>query len=149
MVLVRKADKNDALFIIEFQKMMAWETERLMLRDDLITEGVKAVFGDKTKGQYYVAESGGKVIASMLITNEWSDWRNAFVWWFQSVYVLPSFRRQGVFKAMYRFVRDEAIKNNIAGLRLYVEKNNTTAQKAYEKLGMNGEHYSMFEWLKE
>lgn len=149
MILIRKADVNDALFIIEFQKMMAWETERLMLRDDLITEGVKAVFRDKAKGQYYVAESGGKIIASLLITSEWSDWRNAFVWWFQSIYVLPSFRRQGVFKAMYRFVRDEALKNNIAGLRLYVEKNNIAAQKAYEKLGMNSEHYSMFEWLKE
>lgn len=149
MILIRKAEFNDALFIIEFQKMMAWETEKIILRDDLITEGVKSVFSDKSKGQYYVAESGGKVIASLLITSEWSDWRNAYVWWFQSVYVLPSFRRQGVFRSMYGFVRDEALKNGIAGLRLYVEKNNITAQKTYEKLGMNSEHYRMFEWLKE
>lgn len=149
MVSIRKASLNDAPAIIEFQKKMAWETEKLELRDDLINPGVNAVFSDSSKGEYYVAEADGKVIASLLITREWSDWRNTFVWWFQSVYVLPDFRQQGVFKAMFRFVKDEALKNGAAGLRLYVEKNNITAQKTYERLGMNDKHYSMFEWLKE
>lgn len=149
MVLIRKAYLTDAPVIIEFQKMMAWETERLSLRDDQIIPGVNAVFRDTSKGQYYVAETDGKIIASLLITSEWSDWRNAFVWWFQSVYVLPGFRKQGVFKTMYLFVKNEALQNGIAGLRLYVEKNNIPAQETYKRLGMNSEHYSMFEWLNE
>jgi GNAT superfamily N-acetyltransferase len=85
----------------------------------------------------------------LLITYEWSDWRNSNVWWFQSVYVLPAWRRKGIFRGMYRRVRDEAEKHGIAGLRLYVETNNYTAQQTYEALGMQSRHYKMYEWMRD
>jgi GNAT superfamily N-acetyltransferase len=149
MIVIRQAKPSDADSIIDFQQKMAWETENLELVPEIISKGVKAVFNDHSKGQYYVAESAGKVIASLLITYEWSDWRNTNVWWFQSVYVLPGFRRTGIFREMYSFIKQEAEEQNIAGLRLYVETNNTRAQKTYEAMGMRSEHYTMYEWLKE
>ena len=149
MILIRKAIPADASAIIGFQQKMAWETEQMVLVDEIITKGVEAVFKEPSRGQYYVAEADGKVIASMLITFEWSDWRNSNVWWIQSVYVLPGFRRQGIFRSMYDFIMKEADKHYVAGLRLYVETNNSTAQKTYESLGMKSEHYRMYEWLKE
>ncbi len=91
----------------------------------------------------------GKIVASLMITFEWSDWRNSTVWWFQSVYVLPEYRRNGIFRSMYLHIRDEADSLGIAGLRLYVETNNSGAQKTYEALGMKSDHYTMFEWLKK
>jgi GNAT superfamily N-acetyltransferase len=148
MVSIRKANPEDAAVIIDFQEKMAWETEQLTLIHDVVVKGVKAVFDNTSRGQYWVAESDGKIIASLLITFEWSDWRNANVWWFQSVYVLPSFRRKGIFRMMYSLIKDEAEKQGIAGLRLYVETNNIPAQKTYESLGMQSEHYRMYEWLK-
>ena len=149
MISIRKAIPKDAPAIIDFQQKMAWETERITLKQDIITKGVHAVFGNPSHGQYYIAEWDGVVVASLLITFEWSDWRNADVWWFQSVYVLPAFRRKNVFRSMYSFVKNEAEKPGVAALRLYVESNNTKAQKTYEALGMNSEHYKMYEWLKD
>lgn len=149
MITIRKAVPEDAAAIIDFQKKMAWETEQLTLEPEIVTKGVNAVFTDSACGQYWVAEESGIVIASLLITFEWSDWRNTYVWWFQSVYVLPAFRRTGVFRSMYLQIKDEAGKQCVAGLRLYVEINNSKAQKTYESLGMKSEHYRMYEWLKE
>ena len=148
MISIRNAEPDDAADIIDFQNKMAWETEKLELIPEKVTNGVLAVFSDPAKGQYWVAEDDGKIIASLLITYEWSDWRNANVWWFQSVYVLPEFRRKGVFRMMYEKIRTEAEKKGIAGLRLYVETNNIRAHKTYESLGMQCEHYRMYEWLK-
>lgn len=149
MITIRKAIPSDSDAIIDFQQKMAWETEQMVLVDDVITKGVTNLINDPSRGQYFVAESDGKVIASLLITYEWSDWRNKNVWWFQSVYVLPAFRRQGIFRSMYTYIKDEAEKQNAAGLRLYVETKNYTAQKTYESLGMKSEHYRMYEWLKD
>ncbi|MCX6322409.1 MAG: GNAT family N-acetyltransferase [Bacteroidia bacterium] len=149
MITIRKAKPEDASAIIDFQQKMAWETEQLTLIPELIAKGVKAVFAKTTRGQYWVAEEEGNVVASLLITFEWSDWRNTNVWWFQSVYVLPAFRRTGIFRSMYSHIKNEADKQNVAGLRLYVESNNSRAQKTYEALGMKSEHYTMYEWLKE
>jgi GNAT superfamily N-acetyltransferase len=148
MITIRKAKPEDAVVIIDFQKKMAWETEQMALVTDLVTRGVKAVFENPARGQYWVAEREGIVISSLLITHEWSDWRNADVWWFQSVYVLPEYRRKGVFRKMYTFIKEEAVRKGIAGLRLYVETNNFPAQKTYESLGMQSEHYRMYEWLR-
>ena len=96
-----------------------------------------------------MAEENGKIVASLLITYEWSDWRNSNVWWLQSVYVLPDWRRTGIFRTMYMNIKNEAEKEGIAGLRLYVETNNSGAQQTYEALGMQNEHYRMYEWIKE
>ncbi|MBE0676785.1 MAG: GNAT family N-acetyltransferase [Bacteroidales bacterium] len=148
-IIVRPATKSDALQIRDFQLAMALETEDLSLDREKVTNGVNAVFTDSGKGRYFVATSGGEVIASLLITYEWSDWRNADVWWFQSVYVIPGFRRKGVFRMMYGYIRDEAIREGVAGLRLYVETTNTRAHLTYESMGMNGTHYKMYEWLRD
>lgn len=149
MIVVRKAVPVDSASIIEFQVKMALETENLILPVEIVTKGVNAVFSDPSKGRYYVADADGKVVASLLITFEWSDWRNSNVWWFQSVYVIPEFRRQGVFSKMYAFIRQLGEDQDIAGLRLYVETRNARARKTYEALGMSSEHYSFYEWMRK
>jgi GNAT superfamily N-acetyltransferase len=149
MISIRKATPADAETIIDFQQKMAWETEQLHLVPEIISQGVHAVFADPSRGQYWVAEDKDTIAASLLITYEWSDWRNCNVWWFQSVYVLPEFRRTGIFRSMYRHIKNEAEKEGVAGLRLYVETNNLSAQHTYASLGMESLHYKMFEWLKE
>jgi len=149
MITIRKAILADSPSIADFQLKMAWETERMTLDPDVVIKGVKAVFEDPSRGQYYVAEATGRVIASLLITFEWSDWRNCNVWWFQSVYVVPEFRRQGIFRNMYANIRNIAEEQDIAGLRLYVETKNERARKTYEALGMSSEHYSFYEWMRK
>ena len=149
MITIREASADDAKTIIFFQQQMAIETEGLSLDEKVLSGGVMAVFDDPLKGGYFIAESDEAIIASLLITYEWSDWRNAWVWWFQSVYVLPEFRRKGVFSKMYDFVRRRADSRGAAGLRLYVESNNAAARRTYESMGMNSEHYTMYEWLKD
>jgi len=149
MTTIRKATPEDSEVIIDFQQKMAWETEHMTLVAEIIDKGVKAVFNDNSRGQYWVAEEKDNIVASLLITYEWSDWRNCNIWWFQSVYVLPEFRRKGIFRSMYLHIKDEAGKESIAGLRLYVETNNSVAQNTYEALGMKSLHYKMFEWMKE
>ena len=147
MISIRTATPDDAPSIIAFQQAMAMETEGMELKPDVITNGVMAVFRDTNKGRYYVAEDQGQVIASLMITYEWSDWRNAVIWWFQSVYVIPEYRRKGIFRMMYEHIRREGIECGIAGLRLYVESENLRAQKTYEAMGMDGRHYRTFEWM--
>ncbi|MCU0460928.1 MAG: GNAT family N-acetyltransferase [Bacteroidales bacterium] len=149
MIFIRKAKSTDATSIIDFQLKMAWETEEMKLIPEIVTEGVQAVFEDHSRGQYYVAEDNSRIIASLLITFEWSDWRNCSVWWFQSVYVVPEFRRKGVFRKMYNHIRQLAEEQDIAGLRLYVETKNIRAQKTYEALGMSSEHYNFYEWMRK
>ena len=145
---VRKAVLEDLQAISEFQIKMAWETEKLALSPETVTNGVKVVFDNPARGQYWVATDNDKTIASLFITHEWSDWRNMDVWWLQSVYVIPEFRRRGVFRKMYGHIKAEAEKQNAAGLRLYVETNNAVAKKTYEAIGMKSEHYRLYEWLR-
>ena len=149
MIIIRKASPSDASVIIDFQLRMAWETENIKLVPEIVTKGVDAVFNDHSRGQYYVANSDGSVVASLLITYEWSDWRNCNVWWLQSVYVIPEFRRQGIFRKMYNHIRQLVEEQDIAGLRLYVETKNQRAQKTYKALGMSSEHYSFYEWMRK
>ncbi len=146
-ILIRDAKRDDAGKIISFQEKMAMETEGMTLDHETITMGVNAVFDNPEKGKYYVAEKEGIIIASLMITSEWSDWRNSWVWWFQSVYVLPGERRNGVFRKMYEYIRELANEEGVAGLRLYVEKDNHRAMKTYGAMGMNGDHYRLYEWL--
>jgi ribosomal protein S18 acetylase RimI-like enzyme len=149
MIKVRSAVPADYSLIVDFQIKMAFETEGINLAENRLTQGVLAVFAQPEKGQYFIAETAGKACASLLITYEWSDWRNSTIWWIQSVYVMPEFRQKGVYKAMYAYVKQLAEANKqIGGIRLYVDKTNQTAQKAYAALGMNGDHYQVFEWMK-
>lgn len=146
----RAAERDDAATIVRFQQQMARETEELELEFDVVTRGVAAVFdAPSTLGRYFVAESGGEVIASLMLTYEWSDWRNGNVWWIQSVYVTPEYRRRGVYAGLYAHVRELAQGDpGIRGIRLYVDRRNVSAQQVYTRLGMNGEHYQVFEWMK-
>jgi GNAT superfamily N-acetyltransferase len=145
----RDAKRTDAGDIVDFQIAMARETEDFALDRETCTRGVAAVFDDPSKGRYFVAEADGKVAASLLITFEWSDWRNGVVWWIQSVYVRPEYRKQGIYARLYEHVKQQASDPSIKGIRLYVEKRNAVAQKVYERCGMNGEHYQVFEWMKD
>jgi len=148
-VLCREARSSDRAAIVDFQITMARETEDVALDRAICTRGVEAVFRDNTKGCYYVAESAGTVVASLLITHEWSDWRDGVVWWIQSVYVRPEFRGQRVYAGLYEHVKRIALADdNIKGIRLYVDARNTRAQEVYARLGMSGEHYRVFEWMK-
>ncbi len=149
MVRVRLAEEEDHEVIIDFQLKMAMETEGLSLNETILRKGVYAVFSDPKKGKYIVAEVEEKIVASMLITHEWSDWRNKWVFWIQSVYVQPEYRGKGVFKELYEHIKLIAeVDTRLAGLRLYVDNTNENARKVYEALGMDGDHYRLFEWMK-
>ena len=148
--LIRQAEEKDTATIVDFNASMALETEDLSLDRNVLEKGVQSVFKNPEYGVYYVAENEGKVVACLLITLEWSDWRNGMLWWIQSVYVRPQFRRKGVFKALFQFVENlVAEKKNVAGLRLYVEHENETAQKTYEHLGMVKTGYRLYEKLSK
>lgn len=150
MINIRRAEPKDIPFIIEFQKKMAFETENIRLDDPAVETGVNTVFKDTSKGFYIIAEDDGNVIASLMLTPEWSDWRNGYFLWIQSLYVLTAHRNKGVFKKIYEFTKKLILSgNNYFGLRLYVEMNNTLAQEVYTKVGMDGNHYKMYEWMKD
>jgi len=149
-ILFRDATRADVPAIIDFQIAMARETENLELDRDILTRGVNALFANPSLGRYYVAEASGQVVGSLMITYEWSDWRNGMVWWIQSVYVVPSFRRRGVYAGLYAHVRKIVEPEaSIRGIRLYVDNRNVGAQEVYARLGMEGEHYRVFEWMKK
>jgi GNAT superfamily N-acetyltransferase len=139
----------DIQVIADFQIKMAFETENMKLDPPTVNKGVAAVFDDPSKGKYWLAEIDGKVIGSLLTIPEWSDWRNGTVLWIHSVYVPPEFRKRGVFKKLYSHLKTMVeTSHDLRGLRLYVDKTNGPAQKVYEQLGMSGEHYHLFEWMK-
>ena len=143
---LRFAAIADAEVIAGYNAAMALETEHITLDGERLLQGVRAVLGDATKGFYIVAESDGQVVGQMMITFEWSDWRNANFWWIQSVYVHRDFRQQGVFRSLYRFAMERAEQDpGVCGLRLYVEAQNHNAQRTYERLGMKRTPYRMYE----
>jgi len=143
---IRKARLTDAAVIARFNHNLAWETERIRLKPRTVALGVRALLNDPAKGTYFVAEQDGKVIGQLLVTYEWSDWRNGKFWWIQSVYVAPEFRRAGVFSRLFNHVNDVArARRSVCGLRLYVEKNNRRAQNAYQRLGLKPTHYQIYE----
>lgn len=143
---IRNARLTDAAIIADFNTRLAWETEQLKLDAKTILRGVRAVLKDATKGTYFVAEHEGAVIGQLLITSEWSDWRNGNFWWIQSVYVAAAQRQSGVFRALFDHVQKLALaRREVCGLRLYVEQNNQRAQRTYTKLGMTKTYYEVFE----
>jgi ribosomal protein S18 acetylase RimI-like enzyme len=149
-IKIRDAKINDSSYIVDFQMAMALETEDLILERSTLSKGVTAVLEDPSKARYFIAEGDGEPVGMLMITTEWSDWRNRWVWWIQSVYTSPECRKMGIYKLLYEHVK-EVVSNadNIGGIRLYVDKRNTRAQAVYENLGMNGDHYATFEWMKE
>ena len=149
-MIVRKATTADIESLVDFQLLMARETEEIVLNKTTVTKGVLAVLNDETKGNYYVTEIDDKVVGSLLTTFEWSDWRNGTVLWIQSVYVLPECRRKGIYRSMYSFLKEKVLNDeNLKGIRLYADKSNYPAQKTYKSLGMSPDHYVTFEWLKD
>ena len=145
-ILIRLARKEDASAMVEFNQAMALETEEKTLDSQILTSGVESVFHNSDKGFYVVAEDEGKIVGGLMVTFEWSDWRDGWFWWIQSVYILPDYRGRRIYSLLYQFVKDEAQKQgDVCGFRLYVEKENEKAQKVYEKLGMSETHYLMYE----
>jgi GNAT superfamily N-acetyltransferase len=146
---VRTATINDVAAIVDFQLKMAAETEGIELHEPTVKKGVAAVINDSKKGKYYVTEINERIVASLLTTFEWSDWRNGTILWIQSVYVLKEFRRKGVYRNMYSHIKQLVLENeNLNGIRLYADKSNIAAHKTYQQLGMSPDHYVTFEWLK-
>jgi ribosomal protein S18 acetylase RimI-like enzyme len=148
-MIIREAKIADIPVIADFQVSMAAETENIKLDLNTVRWGVNKVFYDKATGTYLVAEQDEKIVASLLMLYEWSDWRNGQVIWIHSVYVKPEYRKHGIFKEMYSHLKKLVAENeNCKGLRLYVDKTNTNAMKVYESLGMSGDHYIVYEWMK-
>lgn len=145
-IKIRYGRESDADIITDFNKAMAEETEGRTLDRLLLRQGVANVLNNREHGFYLVAEQVDKVIASLMITKEWSDWRNGIFWWIQSVYVDPNYRNQGVYSQLYARVRTMAREaGNICGLRLYVERDNEIAQHTYQKLGMLDSGYKVYQ----
>ena len=140
-----RGEVDDIESIVQFQAKMAMESEGTTLDLEKVTKGVTAAMNDESKGIYWVAKVNGKAIGSLMVTREWSDWNNEWYWWIQSVYVLPDYRKHGVYKAMYSTLKEVAKENKVSQIRLYVDKTNHPAQQVYQRLGMHESHYLMFE----
>ena len=144
---IRRAEPGDLDLLVRFARAMAQETEEKALGAETVRAGVRAALSDPDRGAYFVAEpADGSPAAALLVTREWSDWRNGFFWWIQSVYVRPQHRRRGLYRRLYAHVRQRAEEApDVCGLRLYVEKDNAAARAAYEALGMSETSYRLYE----
>ncbi len=143
---IRPAEAGDAASIADFNQAMARETEGKELSPEVLAAGVAAVLRDARHGFYLIAEADGQAAACLMITYEWSDWRNGVFWWIQSVYVKPEYRGRGIYRTLYADVKERAAQTSgVCGFRLYVEKGNTRAQTTYQSLGMHETDYSMYE----
>jgi len=146
MIAVRRATVEDVVFLADGNARMAWETEGLALDQARLRAGVTAVFANAGRGFYLIADWDGEPVGQMMITYEWSDWRNGVFWWIQSVYTVPEMRGRGVFKALFAEAERMAEEaGNVCGLRLYVEAHNQAAQATYRRCGMQETVYRMFE----
>ena len=143
---IRPANDDDTATLAQFNVRMARETEDKTLDAETVRAGVQALLDDPSRGFYLVAEKGGGVVGSLMVTTEWSDWRNGDFWWVQSVYVRPDARRQGVYSALYTYIKEQAeTDSSVCGIRLYVEHGNTAARQAYKALGMVETSYRLYE----
>jgi GNAT superfamily N-acetyltransferase len=142
---VRTATAGDLEALVAGNLALADESEHVRLDADTLREGIRALLESRAPGRYWVAELDGRVVGQLLVTFEWSDWRNRMVWWIQSVYVVSEARGRGVLRTLYDVARGEALAAGAGGLRLYVDTSNTRAMAAYTALGMNGDHYRVFE----
>jgi ribosomal protein S18 acetylase RimI-like enzyme len=145
-VLVRDATPADAERIVRWNMLLAEESEAKQLSVDVLTRGVRRVLADRSKGRYFLADVDGRPAGQTMVTYEWSDWRDGQIWWIQSVYVEPGFRRRGVYRALHRHVIATAkADGGVVGLRLYVERNNVLAQQVYQNCGLANAGYIVFE----
>lgn len=145
-IVIRDARPDDWPTIADFNAALAWETEGKRLARPVLEAGVRQALADTNKGRYFMAEAAGQVVGQTLVTYEWSDWRNGWIWWIQSVYVTPAARGQGAYRRLHGHIRDQAIRSGqVRGLRLYVEHANTRAQATYQALGMVDSGYRLFE----
>jgi GNAT superfamily N-acetyltransferase len=142
---VRAARVSDADVIAGYNVRMARETESLELDADTVSRGVRAALADPGKALYFVAEIGGTVVAQLMVTHEWSDWRDGDIWWVQSVYVHPAHRKAGAFTALYRHTEQQAHAAGAVGMRLYVDAHNAAARQVYARLGMHLSNYQVME----
>lgn len=143
---IRPARIADAPILAQFNRALASESEHRELTPSTVEAGVLALLTEPARGFYVVAERDAQVVGGLLVTYEWSDWRNGNFWWIQSVYVIPSARRQGVFRALFESIQNHAReRSDVCGLRLYVEQNNEQALRTYEQLGMGVTPYRIFE----
>ena len=142
---IRLASSADVDVLVQFNAAMAQETEAKTLDPQVLRAGVAAVLAESRRGFYLIAEQAGEVAGCLMITYEWSDWRNGDWWWLQSVYVRPQHRRGGVFRALYAHVeRLATTRDDVVGVRLYVERDNRRAQQTYQALGMREDQYRMY-----
>lgn len=143
---IRSASPGDLETICAFNQALARESEGRELDPERLEQGVRAVLDDPAKGRYWLAEADGEPVGQLMLTWEWSDWRNGYFWWIQSVYVTPQMRRSGVFGALCRHVEKEAgARSDVCGLRLYVERENEAARAVYDRLGIPPAAYEMRE----
>lgn len=145
-ITIRRATMDDASTIAEFNRAMALETEGKRLDVDTLQAGVRNALLDRDDCKYFIADVQGKIAGQTMVTLEWSDWRNGYFWWIQSVYVAEAFRRMGVFRCLYHHVRETARREKgVCGLRLYVHHDNERAIRTYQKLGMTVSEYKLCE----
>jgi GNAT superfamily N-acetyltransferase len=147
---IRPASPADLSVIVEFNRLLALETEAKVLDPATLESGVACALADPDRLRYWVAEAGdpARVVGQAAITREWSDWRMGWIWWFQSVYVAPDSRGRGIFRALYHHIRDQARSlPEVIGLRLYVEDANHSAQRTYQALGMTPGGSSVYQEL--
>jgi len=145
-ITVRAAVAADWEVIVDYNCRLAAESEDVQLDSALIRPGVKAVLADPNNGRYFLACADERIVGQMMHTWEWSDWRNGEIWWLQSVYVEPDFRRQGVFRLLYNHILKEAESNpKVVGIRLYVENDNEPAQETYRSMGMQHAGYTVMQ----
>ena len=147
---IRDANSGDQNCIADFNSQIAVETEGRELDQAIVGPGVERLLADSSMGRYWIAEKDGRIVGQIMVTYEWSDWRNGRLWWIQSVYVHADYRRQGVYTALYRHVESLARSEpDVTGLRLYVENDNKRAQRTYESLGMVDPGYKVMESIFE
>jgi ribosomal protein S18 acetylase RimI-like enzyme len=143
---VRIGQEKDIETLVKFNIALARETERKQLSPLIVTKGVQTLFKNPQHGFYVVAEMADEIVGSCMVTYEWSDWRCGLFWWIQSVYVKPEFRRRGVFRKLYEFLKEKAsYEQNVCGFRLYVEQSNHTGQNTYSAVGMKEALYKFYE----
>jgi ribosomal protein S18 acetylase RimI-like enzyme len=145
-MVIRIAQEKDIETLASFNMALAWETEQKKLKREVVTRGLQTLLKNPQYGFYTVAEVAGRVVGCIMITYEWTDWRCGLFWWVQSVYVDSEFRRQGVFRRIYEFLKEKASHEpNVCGFRLYVEHSNRAGQSTYSGVGMQEVSYKFFE----